>query len=215
MGRRTLLLIASILVAALGTSLLWLYVQGADARAQQSTELVPALFLTAPETAGTPATRLHVVTKRVPANVGGLSSLQPVATQQLKDAAVAGQVLLPGMFSTGPASSVPAQQVYVSITISDPHRTPALLKVGDTVAVYALAQQGSRSGAFVVANGIKVQTIGSSTQPGSNRAQVPVTIVGFSVTPDVAYQLVRIETYGQPELAILGPGASASGPPVS
>ena len=30
MGRRTLLLIASILVAALGTALIWLYVQGAD-----------------------------------------------------------------------------------------------------------------------------------------------------------------------------------------
>ena len=34
MGRRTLLLIASILVAALGTALIWLYVQGADTRAQ-------------------------------------------------------------------------------------------------------------------------------------------------------------------------------------
>jgi pilus assembly protein CpaB len=33
MGRRTLLLIASILVAALGTALIWLYVQGADNRA--------------------------------------------------------------------------------------------------------------------------------------------------------------------------------------
>ena len=46
MARRTLLIIASILLAALGTALIWLYVQGAENRAQQNPELVPALFLT-------------------------------------------------------------------------------------------------------------------------------------------------------------------------
>ena len=40
MGRRTLLLIASILVAALGTALIWLYVQGADSRAEATTTQV-------------------------------------------------------------------------------------------------------------------------------------------------------------------------------
>ena len=46
MARRTLLIIASILLAALGTALIWLYVQGAENRAQQNADLVPALFLT-------------------------------------------------------------------------------------------------------------------------------------------------------------------------
>src|SRR5690349_8673005 len=36
MGRRTLLLLASILVAATGTALLWVYVRSADDRAQQT-----------------------------------------------------------------------------------------------------------------------------------------------------------------------------------
>ena len=46
MGRRTLLLIASILIAAVGTALIGLYVRGADNRAQQTEGMVSALVAT-------------------------------------------------------------------------------------------------------------------------------------------------------------------------
>src|SRR4051812_11096902 len=52
MGRRTLLLIASILVAAVGTALMGLYVRGADSRAQQTEGMVDALVATTTIAAG-------------------------------------------------------------------------------------------------------------------------------------------------------------------
>src|SRR3954468_11029817 len=135
MGRRTLLLIASILVAALGTSLVWLYVQGAESRAQQGQGLVPILTFSGEAAAGTPAEKLPVVAKEVPADVaaGAVTSLQQVRGQQLLDGAVKGQLLLTTMFAATPKSSVEDRRAFVSISIADSDRTPALLKTGDDV----------------------------------------------------------------------------------
>ena len=55
MGRRTLLLITSILIAAVGTALVAIYVRGADERAEADADLVEVLVATKPVTAGTPA----------------------------------------------------------------------------------------------------------------------------------------------------------------
>ena len=55
MGRRTLLLIASILVAALGTALIWLYVQGADTRAVSGETEVPVYVATRNVSMGQPS----------------------------------------------------------------------------------------------------------------------------------------------------------------
>jgi pilus assembly protein CpaB len=216
MGRRTLLLIASILVAALGTALVWLYVQGAESRAQQNTALVQVLFAGAGAGPGATIEQTRPFGGSVSAEVAGkaVRSTQEVIGKHLADGVVAGEMLVAGMFTTGVSSAVSPHQAYVAITITDPHRVPALLKQGDTVAVYALGQSGSAGarGASLVADGIKVQTIGSSSQPGSNGAQVPVTIVGFSVPPRTAYDLINIETYGQPVLVLLGEGAQAYRP---
>src|ERR687883_506893 len=59
MGRRTLLLIASILVAALGTALIWLYVQGAEARAQAGEAQVKLMVATQDVQPGTQAAQVQ------------------------------------------------------------------------------------------------------------------------------------------------------------
>src|SRR3954454_24111783 len=53
MGRRKLLLIASILVGAVGTAFIGLYVRGADSRAQQTEGMVTALVATTTIPVGT------------------------------------------------------------------------------------------------------------------------------------------------------------------
>jgi hypothetical protein len=55
MGRRTLLLIAALVVAALGTTGIFLYVNGVDDRAQAGLKLVKILVATQPIAAGTTA----------------------------------------------------------------------------------------------------------------------------------------------------------------
>jgi len=210
-GRRTLLLIASILVAALGTTLVWLYVQGADTRAQADTALVPVLFVTKDAPAGTPITSLATQPQQVPATVaqGAVTSPQQVTGQQLKTNVVPGTMLTPTMFSAKPQTEVEKGKAYVAITITDPHRVPALLKQGDRVAVYALSGKGgSGTGAQLINPDIQVQTIGNVTQTGPNGTQVPVSIVGFYVKPEQIKDFIGIEaTGGEPVLALLGENA--------
>ena len=55
MGRRTLLLIAALVVAALGTTGIFLYVNGVDERAEAGYDLVEVLVATTPIAAGTSA----------------------------------------------------------------------------------------------------------------------------------------------------------------
>ncbi|MGZ4613545.1 MAG: Flp pilus assembly protein CpaB, partial [Kineosporiaceae bacterium] len=66
MGRRSLLLIAAALCAALGTVLVWLYVQGADTRAAAGADLVEVEVTTGDVPADTPAEAVSVRTARVP-----------------------------------------------------------------------------------------------------------------------------------------------------
>jgi pilus assembly protein CpaB len=217
MGRRTLLLIASILVAALGTTLIWLYVQGADSRAEAGQALIPVLFASRDVPAGTPAEDVPTVTKRVPAEVGGagLRSLADVHGQQLANPAVADEMLLRAMFSNIPTSGVANGRAAVSITVSDPHRVAALLKPGSVVAVYATAHEanGSAGPLRMVDPHVKVLAIGSSTAPGTNgQPAVPLTIVTFDVSAQEGYDLLNIETYGDAVLELLGQGTTAYGP---
>jgi pilus assembly protein CpaB len=215
MGRRTLLLIASILVAALGTTLLWLYVQGAESRAQQGQDLVRVLTFSGEAAAGTRTENLTglVTQKEVPADVatGAVTSLQQVQGQQLLDRAVKGQLLLTSMFDVTPKSGVPNGKAFVSISIADPDRTPALLKAGDEVAIYVRGK-GTTGSTELVVDRVKVLTLGSATQAAPGGQSVPVTIVGFDVTPEQGANIIAIPSLGTPVLEILGQGTTAVNP---
>jgi pilus assembly protein CpaB len=214
MARRTLLLLASILVAALGTALIWLYVQGAESRAQAGQALVSVLVLNRDVQAGTPAqTALTAATpKPVPADLAtdAVTSPQQVAGLVLKDPAVQHQLLLKTMFGTSTSSGAAPSRGIITISVSDPHRVPAQLKPGDHVAVFALFGPGSRggNGPQLVETDIAVVSIGSTMQtPTGTGSPVPVTIVGFDATPKQAAKLVGIEAAGgQAQLYLLGPG---------
>lgn len=211
MGRRTLLLIASILVAALGTALVWLYVQGADARAQTDRAPVTAMILTKRLEAGTSVqvALQNATPEQVPAKMASdaVTSAQQIPGQVLTDAASQGQILLKPMFSAGTTSGAVPGRGIITITISDPHRVPAQLKPGSHVAVYALGGKGSNDSLKLINPDITVVSIGSSMQtPSGGTSQVPVTIVGFDADPSQAVHLAEIEASGaSAQLYLLGP----------
>ena len=211
MARRTLLLIASILVAALGTALIWLYVQGADSRAQDGQALVTVYQLSGAVPAGTSAQEVlgRSTPRKVPVALvtGVVTAPQQIQGKVLTYQGVQGQILSPGMFSDAAASGAGQRGAAVAITITDPHRVPALLKPGDRVAVYSIEARSVR----LVDKNARVATIGSSTQPGRNgQPAVPVTIVGFDAEPQEALDLLAIETRGQPALVLLGDRSTAA-----
>jgi pilus assembly protein CpaB len=218
-GRRTLLLIASILVAALGTALIWLYVQGADTRAQADTSLVQVWVASKSANPGATMADVAPVPQQVPQQLAGNAIPNPaqVGSQQLVYGVTPGQILLGNMFSAQPQTGVADKNGYVAITISDPHRVPALLKAGDRVAIYAIGNgsggtAGGKKPLVLVMPEAAVKTLGNTTQAGPNGSTVPVTIVGFEVSPEDAARLIAIETYGQPVLELLGKDAQGVQP---
>jgi pilus assembly protein CpaB len=209
MGRRTLLLIASILVAALGTALIWLYVQGAETRAEQGAELVPVLFLSQNAEGGSDARALRLISKKVPPDVatGAVRPGTPLTGQKMTTPATAGQILLTNMLSTQEVSRFP-QGGAVSITISDPNRVPADLRVGDYVDVYGY---GAGRGLHRVVQRIRVRTIGPQGGSGATTGQIPVGVIGFDANPSQAEQLYGIQAGGE-QPALYDTGATPPSP---
>jgi pilus assembly protein CpaB len=152
MGRRTLLVIASILVAAVGTAMIWAYVSSADARARENWRLVDVLTATAAIPAGTPVGSLveQVELSSVPAKVAPtkrITSLAQVAGQSTTVPILAGQYLVQGQFTADIASAVPENRMGVGIELGDPQRVAGLLHPGSRVAIYWLPVAGGSGSA--------------------------------------------------------------------
>jgi pilus assembly protein CpaB len=168
-ARRTLLIIASILLAALGTALIWLYVEGAENRARENAQLVPVFVLTKNLSAGSSAVNA-VTTQSVPSAVAAnAATIQDIGSQKLKVDAVAGELLLKTMLSTSGVGvgNFPAGGV-ASLTITDPNRVPAELSAGDVVDVFRL----SKDGAQVLLQDITVRSVGPGGQGTTGSAVV-------------------------------------------
>jgi pilus assembly protein CpaB len=218
MGRRTLLLIASILIAALGTSLIWLYVQGADTRGQQGSDLVQALFFTQNVPAGKDASTPGLtVPKLVPASIAATAVTNPAALagHRLTVPAFAGQMLVPQMLGTQQTGRFPKDGA-VAISISEPNRVPADLTPGDVVDVYALGANGK--GLRPVASCLTVRSIGAL--PGSSTGtpapaaggSVSGTVIGFDANQSTAKNLYAMVGAGeQPALYDHNPTVGCSG----
>ena len=107
MGRRTILLIAALVVAALGTALVFMYANRADERAQAGAEQVQVLVATAGIAAGTTGAAVAesgtVELRTLPAASvppGALSDLTPVTDLITISSIFTGQVLIQPMFGT-------------------------------------------------------------------------------------------------------------------
>jgi pilus assembly protein CpaB len=222
MGRRTLLLIASILVAALGTALIWLYVQGADNRAAAGTTQVQVLVATNTVKAGQPASQVKSVQRLLPHTV-----VDSLAGSLLTDPAeikgftrtdvVAGLPLLKSQFSAetlaAPPSldGLPPDHVAMQVTLPDPQRLAGLLQPGSQIRVYAGLQNKDNEKdkyAAVLFKRVTVLQAGVATTPAApasgtsstattgaaGTAAVPQAIVTLALTNDQAKSLVYAQT---------------------
>jgi len=225
MGRRTLLLLASILVAAAGTALIWLYVQNADERAQQAwQERVTVWRATAPIEAGVSADQLaglveQVRIPRADAPPDAVTQLSRLAGHSASTTVAAKAILQETQFATiGSASGVKAGTQGVSVEVQDPHRVAGLLHPGSRVAVYFLdkATSGKGAGITVLMPEVTVLAIGNTTtvknakglpaQIGT-QAGVPATDVVLEVRDQAkATELMLASSVGELWFTVLGDG---------
>jgi pilus assembly protein CpaB len=151
MGRRTLLLIASILIAAVGTALIGLYVRGADDRAQQTEGTFPTLVATKeiPPNTSIEAAVSSMELKPVPGRMaeggyqGSGASAAILGEQKGKvttETIYPEQTVLKSMF--GAAGVVSGNGITkeraVSVELTDPARVAGVLAPGSNVTIYLL-----------------------------------------------------------------------------
>src|SRR5690349_18226950 len=159
MDRRRLLLILAVFVALMGTALVFLYVQGADKRAQNKFDNVSVLKATQDIAAGESYDQALSAGKIAPADVprDQLNTGYETSTTTLKGkvAAVpifAGQQIIQTQFgdSIQAASSplaIPKGMIAISVNLTDPDRVAGNIQNGSDVAIFVTGTLQSATGA--------------------------------------------------------------------
>jgi pilus assembly protein CpaB len=155
MDRRRLLLIIAAVVAALGTLLVFLYVRGADARAQDSVDAVQVLTVSQPIAAGESYDDALNAGKIVPA---GVSRSMLLANVQTNPDALTGTVALQTMLvgeqvvsekwgaNAAEAASplgIPEGKMAISVNLTDPDRVAGFVNPGSEVAIFVTSAEAS------------------------------------------------------------------------
>jgi pilus assembly protein CpaB len=225
MGRRTILLITALVVAALGTALVFLYVRSADDRALAGQEQVQVLFATQQipvgQSAETASTNGSLELRTVAANSvaeGALSDIDPIANEVALTTIFPGQQIVSAAFGdvTGvSAIPIPDNLMALSLQLGDPERVAGFLGAGSEVAVFvtlsnpnpaaqgndALSQQTSllipRVQVITVGNVQPVTQTTTTTDGQQNTEEIPRAIVTLAVDQEQAQRLIFASQQGQ------------------
>jgi pilus assembly protein CpaB len=236
MGRRTLLLIASILVAALGTALIWLYVQGADSRAQAGEAQVKLMVAAQPVSPGTPADKVSWTTRSFPRDYALALGGTAITTQQALQAAGVATTLIPAnvpllLTQFGPPaaatdvapapllSNLTTGKEAITLTLPDPQRLAGLLQPNSLIRVYVTsASTRGTARTWVLLDRVRVLSSGPATGTTTgDKAAVPQANVALEVDDKQAKRVINAMSVGGGSgggngggnslwFALLGPG---------
>ena len=209
MGRRLALLIAAVLVAAVGTGLVFAYTKKADDRAIADQQPVNVLVAKTTISAGTrvvdAATAAAFELKELPKSAvapGALSSVDAVKEQVALTTIFPGQQLLAGMFgatpaATGGALGIPPGQIAASFVFGDPQRVAGFLQPGSQVVVFLTSNlQGGKQTSRVLLPKVTILAIGPTTiTPPADPAEAnpeaqPRTMLTLALTQRQAEKLI-------------------------
>lgn len=227
MARRTLLLVAAVVVAAVGTALIFIYVNGindravADQHPQQvlvAKTTVPA-GTTASDAAKSGAFELKTVARNSVAP-GALSDITPVANEVNLSTIFPGQQILAVQFgAAGSASAlpIPSNNIAISVQLNDPARVAGFVEPGSNVAIFLTANSTGSTGlgnftrlllpkVQVVAVGpttTSSQTSTNSQTGQTNTEQISRAILTLAVTQAEAQKVIYAAQNGQLYFALL------------
>lgn len=233
MGRRTLLLISSILVAAVGTALVAIYVRGADERAEANARVVSVLVASRDIPSGRSikeqldasafTTENVLQREKTPGVISDASQLASLADEGLVTLApiTAGQVIQRGLFGKSAAGAADLglgpRQMRMAVQLADPNRSAGFLIGGSHVAVFVTIGTGATQQTGLVLDDVTVLSVGAAPVQAADDAQqtaggtatsedaVPTTIVSVAVTQDQAQKLILAQKAGDLYFAILRP----------
>ena len=205
MGRRTVLLIAALVVAALGTVLVFLYAQNAKNVALEGQSLVKVLVAKSQIAVGTSgataSTNGAFEQQEVPQSTvvtGALSDATPLQSLVALVPIYPGQQIIGQQWGAVAQTSglpLPAGTVAIQVQLGDPERVAGFVAPGRFVAIFTTGTQtvgGKASGvARVLLPKVPVLAVGSTTvgqaQSGSastSTETLPTAILTLALTQD-------------------------------
>ena len=236
MDRRKLLLVVAVFVAALGTGLVFLYVQGADKLAAEGYDTVEVLTAVAPiatgETIADAASAGKLQKQSLPRN-----SVLPTAINNVTQLAglaantniYAGEQIVPEKFGgVGESSALPIPdgQVAVSVQLTDTARVAGFVAAGSDVGIWlnGIDQQQQPFTRLLLPK-VKVLAAGSTTlvsttstdQSGTETTeQLPKTLLTLAVDQRQAEKLMFAASNGDLSFGLLtGSSKVQPGPGIS
>jgi len=193
MGRRTTLLLLSIIVAALGTGAVALYARNADQRAQRGVQMV-SVYVAAQNVAadtlwGSAVNSKLIELRDLPRDAlapDAVLSGESLAGQRAVHVIEQGQQIVRGAFSKAAAAKPPLLPVSpdhqaVSVTLTEAASVAGWLQAGSLVTVYRVAEDNNLP-AEELLHSVLVLAVGDQRGRGDT--------VTFDVTSDEAKKLV-------------------------
>jgi pilus assembly protein CpaB len=215
-GRRTLLLVAAIVVAALGTVLIYAYVRNADNRAlkdQEPVEVLVAKTLIKAGTLGSEAERTgSFKLQEVPRSstiVGVLSDPRPISALVAVGDIYPGEQIITAKFAQAGTTSIlpiPPGKVAMSVQMGDPERVAGFVQPGSDVAIFVTVTPSGTPGAAgtetrVLLSRMTVLAVGPTTlraapEGEGNKEALPTAIITLAATQVQAEKLIFAKAQG-------------------
>lgn len=223
MGRRTILLIVAVLVAATGTALVFLYVQGVKQAAAAEQEMVEVLAATAPIQVGESMKAAQEAGKvdliRVPkgsAVDGALSSAESLQNKVALGPIFPGEQIIPQKFGDPGNEQVlklPKGKMAVSVQLSDPGRVAGFVKPGSEVTLfYSGTNADGDTFTRTLLERIEIVGVGHTTvlsltkttsEGEQTTEQIPTAIITLAASQDEAERIAYAAGNGELVLGLL------------
>ena len=232
MSRRSILLTVALIVAALGTTMIVLYVNSIDARAAQGQEQVKVLTATEVIDAGETVAKAQAAGKLEKTDVvredmveGALTSTTSIEDQVSLGTIYPGEQIISSKFGApGSADtlSIPDDKLAISVELTDPARVAGFVNPGSEVAIFVSADpflikpDGSKRELPPYTRLLlpKVQVIGVGTTTVTSKTvttdegdktteQVPRTILTVAVDQEQAEKVIYGQRNGELSFALL------------
>jgi pilus assembly protein CpaB len=220
MDRRKVLLLVAAVIAALGTLLVFLYVNGADNRADQRYDAVTVLKavkqIEPGETAEAAQAAGKIETSAVARKdllVGAINGLDPIQGKVATSTIYPGEQIVSSKFGaagTADASSlsIPKGKIAISISLDDPARVAGFVNPGNKVAVFYTGDSITRmllTSVEVIGAGTTTLTPTKTTTTDGTESveQLPKTLLTLALSQKDAEKVIFASKNGSLSFALL------------
>lgn len=231
MDRRRILVIAAAIVAALGAVLVFLYVRGADNRAQDQFKTTEVLVAKGQINAGETieqATQAGKIDKKAVVTNALVPGYQVDTTALTGEVAQVtiypGEQIIATKFgkTAAPVSAlqIPSGKMAISVNLTDPARVAGFVQPGSTVSIFMQGSDPKKGQPFSqlllpdvtvigVGSTTPVATTTTDTSGNQTTEQLPRTLLTLAVDQDQAQKVLFASTNGALAFALLPDGTTA------